>query len=83
MTGRPMESRDALHSFVHDTAIPSFVAAAAVLLALSIGAFALRGCRIVGVNNDMPLIGVSGRNDARSSPLGASDLKSIHKGGTC
>jgi hypothetical protein len=46
--GRPVESRDVLHSFVHDTAIPAFVSIAICGLALAVGAFALRGFHVVG-----------------------------------
>ena len=54
--GRPVESRDVLHSFVHDTAIPAFVSIAIFGLALAVGAFALRGCRIAGLTEEHQII---------------------------
>ena len=49
--GRPADVRDALYSFVHDTAIPLFVDVCIVLLALALGAFALRGFHVVGLQD--------------------------------
>ena len=51
--GRACKHKGALpHSFVHDTAIPAFVSIAICGLALAVGAFALRGCRIAGLTEE-------------------------------
>ena len=54
--GRPIESRDALHSFVHAAIIPSFVSICICGLSIAVGAFALRGCRIAGLTEEHQII---------------------------
>ena len=46
---RPVESRDALHSLLHDTILPTVVTVIAVLFFLAIGAFAARRFHVVGL----------------------------------
>jgi hypothetical protein len=48
-SSRPMDSRAACYSVTHNAIIPSFLSFAIVGLALVFGAFALRGCYIVGL----------------------------------
>ena len=48
--------RNAMDVFIHETVIPASIFVFVILLALAVGAFALRGCRIEGLKSQNQLV---------------------------